>query len=214
LEESLASAKDKSYCYGKTKVGIQPGKKFKYSGGGFTILQLLVEEVTNQSFNSYMKTEIFEPLNMNSATFLKAEAQKYDLSECYKKNGEIDQYWDHTALAAASLFISSFDMFNFIKLFLRKSNEDSFAKICMNREFIDLMRSTEKSSDDYGLGTILYADTNSGDKIFGHDGGNYPDVNTTVRINPENNDAIIVFSTGCSGLASSLGNDWVNWQVN
>lgn len=66
----------------------------------------------------------------------------------------------------------------------------------------------------YGLGTLLYSPLESGDYIFGHDGGNSPAVNTTVRINPETRDSIIAFSTGSYNLSSQIGDDWVNWQIN
>ena len=65
----------------------------------------------------------------------------------------------------------------------------------------------------WGLGTILYAPTNSGDFVFGHDGRNEPAINSTVRINPDNNDAIIVLVSGHPSLASTIGFEWVLWQT-
>jgi hypothetical protein len=60
---------------------------------------------------------------------------------------------------------------------------------------------------------MLYAPTSSGDFIFGHDGSNEPAINTTLRINPDNHDAIIVLTTGNPMLASSIGYEWTLWQT-
>ncbi len=119
LEDSLTFAKDRFWTKGITKVGIEPGTRFKYSGGGFTLLQLVIEEVTDKSFNSFMKSEIFEPLDMDSSTFIKEDAEKMNLSECFTNTGKIVEYMKFTSLSAASLFISSADMYKFIKLFLK-----------------------------------------------------------------------------------------------
>ena len=70
LEASLTKAKDADPgSDGRTVVGIEPGMEWRYSGGGFTLLQLIIEEVSGQSFDAYMKTEIFEPLQMNSSFY-------------------------------------------------------------------------------------------------------------------------------------------------
>lgn len=68
-------------------------------------------------------------------------------------------------------------------------------------------------ADIWGLGTILYAPTKAGGVVFGHDGANEPAMNTTVRINPDTEDAIIVLATGNRTLASQLGAEWVLWQT-
>jgi hypothetical protein len=67
--------------------------------------------------------------------------------------------------------------------------------------------------DIWGLGTILYAPTDSEDFIFGHDGQNDPAINSAVRVNPDNGDAIIVFVSGGEQLATKLGYEWVLWQT-
>jgi CubicO group peptidase (beta-lactamase class C family) len=46
-----------------------PGEAFEYSGGGYAILQLLVEDVTGQPFAEYAKKMVFGPLGMASTSF-------------------------------------------------------------------------------------------------------------------------------------------------
>jgi CubicO group peptidase (beta-lactamase class C family) len=51
------------------KVIMEPGTKWKYSGGGYTVLQLLMEEVSGKSFPQLMKENLFDPLGIKNSTF-------------------------------------------------------------------------------------------------------------------------------------------------
>ena len=47
----------------------EPGKRFHYSNCGYTVLELLVEEVTGTSFSDYLQWQILRPLGMRDSTF-------------------------------------------------------------------------------------------------------------------------------------------------
>jgi hypothetical protein len=65
----------------------------------------------------------------------------------------------------------------------------------------------------WGLGTILSAPTQKGDYVFGHDGVNEPALNSTVRMNPDTADAMVMLVSGHPTLASNIGSEWVLWQT-
>lgn len=46
-----------------------PGESYLYSGGGFVLLELLLEDVTGQPFAELMRRVLLEPLSMESSTF-------------------------------------------------------------------------------------------------------------------------------------------------
>ena len=46
-----------------------PGRGWLYSGGGYSLLQLLVEELTGRPFVDYMQAEVLEPLGMTASSF-------------------------------------------------------------------------------------------------------------------------------------------------
>ena len=48
---------------------MQPGAQFSYSGGGFTLLQLIIEEVTGETFSAYMQREVLDPLGISHSSF-------------------------------------------------------------------------------------------------------------------------------------------------
>lgn len=82
VEESLTRASDASpSAEGAVTVTSPPGASWNYSGGGYTLLQLLVEEVTGQSFASYMQQAVFTPLGMMDTSFDHDEAALGELAE-------------------------------------------------------------------------------------------------------------------------------------
>ncbi len=46
-----------------------PGTKFAYSNGGYLVLSLLIEDVTGESFASFMKHTVLDPMGMKNSTF-------------------------------------------------------------------------------------------------------------------------------------------------
>jgi CubicO group peptidase (beta-lactamase class C family) len=47
----------------------KPGSAYAYSGGGFSILQLLIEDVSGQSYNQFIRQQFFDPLGMADSGF-------------------------------------------------------------------------------------------------------------------------------------------------
>lgn len=66
LEESLSGA---TAGAGDVRVVLPPGSEYMYSGGGYTLLQLITEEVTGEPFASFMQREILAPLGMDNSSF-------------------------------------------------------------------------------------------------------------------------------------------------
>jgi CubicO group peptidase (beta-lactamase class C family) len=216
LEESLTKASDADEgLSGVVQVGMEPGE-FKYSGGGYTLLQLIVEEVTGQSFASYMKNNIFEPLGMKHSSYVWDPSLGYDLAEFYNADGTAAKHYRYTSLAATSLYTSLSDLEIFFQLFLEEKNNKSVSKNVMLPKTLKSMREPHASTmgmDIWGLGTILYTTTDNGDFMIGHDGKSTPPINTAVRLNPETGDGIIVLETGNPILATKLASEWVFWKT-
>ncbi|GAK97490.1 D-alanyl-D-alanine carboxypeptidase [Nonlabens tegetincola] len=115
IEESLNKAADTNYSDGVAIVGVEPGSQYLYSGAGYTILQLLIEEVSGQPFTQYMKNEVLDPLEMYHSTFQYQDATNKQLAQVYKENGEVRPMNRFTALAAAGLYTTTHDLANFFK---------------------------------------------------------------------------------------------------
>lgn len=216
-EQSLTKAADADKgISGEVRVGIQPGSEFKYSGGGYTILQLVVEEVTGQSFASYMKEAIFDPLNMQHSTYNWEDSSDYKLAEFYNSDGSKAGHYRYTSLAATSLYTSLSDMELFFQAHLKGKNSEPPGRNVVEPETIKKMREPHGQAmgvDIWGLGTVLYATTEENDFIIGHDGKSTPPINTAIRLNPETGDGIIILETGNPIVATKLASEWVFWKT-
>lgn len=51
------------------RVDVIPGSKWKYSGGGYTVMQQMMEDVTGKPFSEYMGKTVLEPLGMTNSTY-------------------------------------------------------------------------------------------------------------------------------------------------
>ena len=51
------------------RVDIRPGSTYRYSGGGYTVMQLLIADVSNESFETFMQTKVLDVLGMKSSTY-------------------------------------------------------------------------------------------------------------------------------------------------
>lgn len=213
LEASLTKAKDADTgISGEVKVGNEPGSRWKYSGGGFTLLQLLVEETSGQTFDEFMKENVFKPLNMNSSTYEWNDSLNSRLCEFYNSDNTFAPHYYYTSLAATSLYTSLSDLEIFFQLFLNGKNGEPIGKGQISPASLKLMREGHwdiMGEEIYGLGCMLYIDIENNEDIFGHDGKSTPPVNTAIRINPNTGDGIIILETGNPDLATRIASDWV-----
>lgn len=217
IEQSLTKAADADEgISGEVRVGMKPSSEFKYSGGGYTLLQLLVEEVSGQSFISYMKENIFIPLNMLHSSYIWEDSSGLALAEFYNSDGSKAAHYRYASLAATSLYTSLADLELFFQMFLKGKNNEPIGRNVLKPETLATMREPLGQSmgvNIWGLGTVLYATTDGNDFIIGHDGKSTPPINTAVRLNPETGDGIIVLETGNPALATRLASEWVFWKT-
>lgn len=210
LEETLANPRASSGRDVTIEVGAEPGEEFAYSGGGYLILQPLIEEVSGKDYESYIRDELLGPLSMTHSSFqfigdIEGATRSFDAS------GAVAPHYQYAAAGATGFSSSAADLLLFARAL---TNED--VDFILQPATLAAMRQPEAyvlGAPIWGLGTILYAPTKSGDFIYGHDGANEPAINVSVRINPDNNDAYIMLANGHPSLTSDLGGEWVLWQT-
>lgn len=199
---------------GNVRVGMAPGSGWRYSGGGYLLLQILIEDVTGEPFNDYMRRTVLTPLGMTHSTYI--DPDPAHLADFYDSSGSKAIHYKFTALAAASLYTSVDDLTHFLQSELPGPHGEPAGRGALKPE--TLARMHEVTAHVYGipiwgLGEVLYAPNNAGGHIVGHDGNNWPAINTTARLDPATGDGIIMLSTGNGVLASAIGGDWVYWQT-
>ena len=60
---------------------------WRYSGGGYTLLQLLIEEVSGEPFADYMQRTVLAPLGMTRSTYRAGAPGAGDVAEFFDVDG-------------------------------------------------------------------------------------------------------------------------------
>lgn len=217
LVDSLTQASDAAPgADGRVRVGLPPGEKWAYSGGGYTLLQLLIEDVTGEPFAAYMRRAVLVPLGMSRSTFALPQEGADNLAEFYDVGGEYATHYRFTATGAAALYTSAADLTHLIQAHLPGPHGEPPGRGVLRPQTLEAMRrphASQLGADIWGLGLILYAPNGAGGYILGHDGSNYPAINTTARFDPATGDGFVLLVTGHPSLATRLAGEWVFWKT-
>ena len=209
IEESLNG---KNNGPGRVEIIMKPGLKYQYSGGGFTILQLIIEEVTGQKFEDYMQQQILNPLGMTNSSYkIDGKITAASASE-YDDFGEEIDFELFTAKAAAGLHttLEDFTLFTLANLQLSKGNPVLSADIIRQ-----MMEPVPAAKGNYGYGLGYEIDMN--DALLGLKGHNGDNAgwHAMFRVDPATNDGFIVFTNGGAGynIVSMMFCEWVTWRT-
>jgi len=210
LEESLNGENGPVRENERVEIIVEPQTKFQYSGGGYTILQLIIEEVTGQSFEIYMQSQIFEPLKMNDTSFtidekiLKSSATPYDESG---KEVYIEKF---TAKAAAGVHTTLEDMLLFAKATM--DNNSVLSKKAISEMIkIDPITKSKRRAQGIGYQTIFLGPLG----LKGHAGSN-TGWESGFMLDFDNNSGIIMLTNGSNGkdVAIATLRKWARWKIN
>ncbi len=147
----------------------KPGTQWFYSGGGTTILQLLIESMTSASFSDWMKRAILDPLGMKESGFyarlpddLRARAAR---GLQYPDTKIADGARAYPELAAAGLWSTADDLARSVAAVIRGQSVDSAP---VGRALYQQMIHSQFGPS--GLGPMVRSE--SGAQLFEHEGVN------------------------------------------
>lgn len=217
IDETLKLPDADAGTDGVIRVGVEPGSEWRYSGGGYAILQLLIEEVSGEPFESYMQRVVFRPLRMERSTFNWQPDSGSTLATFYDTDSKPTPHVRYSAVAAVSLYTSVSDLARFVQANLQGKNGEPVGRGVLSSATLNEMwrpHASKFSEDIWGLGTSLYANNNHGGFVVGHDGNRgKPPINTTARLDPHTGNGIVILETGTPLLATRLAGEWVFWET-
>jgi CubicO group peptidase (beta-lactamase class C family) len=217
IEESLRRTADASPGKsGRVEVGYEPGSEWRYSGGGYAILQLLIEEVSGESFEDYMQRVVFRPLGMVHSTYHWTPSDGSTLATFFDTDSKPAPHYRFSAVAAASLYTSVSDLTRFLQAHLPGANGEPIGRGVLAPATVHDMWRPQASlygRDIWGLGAMLYAGNEAGGFVVGHDGSNEPAINTAARLDPATGNGVVVLETGSRLLATQVAGEWVYWET-
>lgn len=107
---------------GIMKIYFSPGTKYAYSGEGFKLLQLVVEEITNKKIDELAIENVFKPIGMSRTGYVWHNSFGDDnVAVGHMSNGDIDKKRKRTeAVAGGSLVTTLADYSKFIEYIMQK----------------------------------------------------------------------------------------------
>ncbi len=192
------------------KVITEPQTAYKYSGGGFTILQLVIEEVTGVSFEKFMTKEVFNPLGMKQTSFTLTKSILKKSAKPYDKQGQEVYLERFTAKAAAGLHSTLEDLIVFAEAGFEGNQVLPKATVLTMTEPLPV---TISKRAGYGLGYSTYFFGPFA--VQGHAGSN-TGWETGFMMDFEDKSGIIILTNGSNGkaVAINLLQQWLKWKQN
>lgn len=200
----------------KIVVDTIPGSIWRYSGGGYTVMEKVVEDVSQMPLEDYMAKHILPNLKMNNSTYSQPlpESLHNYASAAYHSDGNIvlGLWHNYPEQAAAGLWTTPTDLANyFIEIHNIYTNK---SQGLLSKDMIDKMLTKDKN--DWGLGPALRWEKDS--LIFGHGGKNEGFSNNMFAFAIKGDGVIIMTSADNGGrligeIERSISKHY-NWGTN
>jgi CubicO group peptidase (beta-lactamase class C family) len=196
------------------RVVMEPGTKFRYSGGGYLLAQQLMMDVTGMPFDEIIRKEILEPVGMKhsyynhppSAEQLKFAAAGHD------ENGDViaGKFRIHTDLAASGLWTTPSDYALFL-IALQNSIKGTTNSLLSSASAKAMI-----TAENGPMGIGVFASPRKNVNYMVHPGNNWG-FYSIYFAHPEKGYGVVVFANHDNG--SALVNEIVravaheyNWQ--
>jgi CubicO group peptidase (beta-lactamase class C family) len=199
------------------RVDKAPGKAFRYSGGGFQVVQQLLEDVQKEPFSAIMQETVLKSSDMTSSVYalLLPEDRIDSAATAHNINGQpVAGKWHNLACfgAGGGLWTTPTDLARF-GIEISKAYKGKSHKI-VSQKSAEIMLTPQTGTDNfgrrvskflpgfcsqikYGLGFTLCGEGNG--FIFWHGGHNLPGYRSLLVVMPEKEQGIVIMINGERG---------------
>jgi len=194
------------YYVKNLRPAVYPGTKWAYSNHAFNVLGQLVEDISGEPFDEYMRKNVFDPLGMGSTDYLRSERVRDELAQGYKfSRGRLKpvKYMEIVVRGAGSVFSSVEDMSRYTKALLG-GGANEHGRV-LQPETLELMMRPHYRLDERlpAIGLAFLLDEVDGHHIAGHDGG-WPGFVSSMVLCPEEGLGIVAFVNASSPAAREV----------
>ncbi len=152
------------------RVDVCPGTVWRYSGGGYTVLQQLMIDATGTEFAALVRSRVLQPIGMRRSTYEQPlpEALRASAARGHRDDGTVVKGLWHTypEMAAAGLWITPTELAQFA-IELREAAAGRSGKV-LSRSMAETMLTVQKG--EWGLGVKIEGAGRS--SRFSHGGAN------------------------------------------
>jgi CubicO group peptidase (beta-lactamase class C family) len=182
------------------RVDMVPGTQFRYSGGGYMIVQQLLEDIVGEPFPDILQNTVLEPWGMTASTFESPLPEQYRAiaASGHRVDGTIIPGGWHTYPemgAGASMWATSSDIARFA-IKIRQAYTGQPDRVLSQAMVLEMLT---PQIDDRGLGPLVYDD--GGDRFyFMHPGGN-DGFKSILVVYPKRGQGVVILTNGDQGDA-------------
>jgi CubicO group peptidase (beta-lactamase class C family) len=155
------------------RVIFQPGTQLKYSGGGTTIVQLLIEDITGEPFDFWMEHNVLKPLGMLESTFQQPLPSSYASCAAYGHcldGAKVEDHWHvYPEKAAAGLWSTSKDLALFI-LYIQSALKGEKTNLLDLHYVKEMTTRQEIRGEEIHSSLGLFLENEGKNLVFGHGG--------------------------------------------
>lgn len=153
----------------------QPGTRYAYCNSGPAVVAYLVQKITGQDFEAYVKEHFFKPMGMDTASFRLDSLTEQRLTKLYHQDGKTPfPYWHALMRPMGAINASAKDMGQALRFFLNRGTLDG--RVILPPGALDRMETPSSSLGaraglkiGYGIHNFAAQDDN-GFAWYGHDG--------------------------------------------
>ena len=155
-------------------VDVAPGSLWRYSGGGYCVLQMLMMDVTEREFPELLQELVLEPLGMDSSTYAQPLPEEWHARAAHghgRAGAALECRWhSYPEMAAAGLWTTPSDLARFALGVCAAARDEGAA---LGAEWADAMLTPQTLTDGEiapaGLGVFL----RENGTVFEHGGSNF-----------------------------------------
>lgn len=170
---------------------FEPGTKFKYSGGGTTISQLILTDITKSNYANWMQKNVLDPLGMTNSSYQQPPSSTLNLATGYYGDGKPvkGKYHVYPEQAAAGLWTTPTDLAKYIiecQLALEGKSKKVLSQSMMKKRLTPYIDSVA------ALGVFI--ENRRGSLYFNHNGGNEAFLSTSYGSMQGGNGVVIMIN--------------------
>lgn len=196
----------------------EPGSGFLYSNVGFNLLELLIEELTGESFAVYMGREVLTPLGMDNSTFEWSRDITPPVPNGHDLEGTAIPVYVYPEKGSGGLLASVEDIARFVIAGMTSPHYKDNGVLTLDgiRQLhtptVEIGGIFGIISDSYGLGHFL-EDLPNGEQAVWH-GGQGSGWMTHFHSVPETGDGIVILTNSQRSwpMISAVLRDWAQWS--
>ena len=191
------------------KIYFTPGDKFSYSGEGFLYLQKVVERITGERLDAFMKRTVFDPLGMAGSSYVWRDGYERSKASGHNAAGAVGGMRRPAEARASTLHTTVLDFAKFVVAVMKgtglrtetaremlktQARVEEGCYSCIGR---DAGRLSETLS--WGLGWGL--ERAKGGEAFWHWGENNGEFQNFVMAYPGRKTGVVIFTNSGNGIS-------------